>query len=84
KGRDGEQYEVVFPFMSNVAGGIFAIQGDIVLNRLKGRLFPKKKYDVYWHDDAALYDALKWRYRNGYLNGTLAKHYKSGDKIISD
>lgn len=84
KGSDGKVYSVSIPFMSNVAGGIFAVRGKIVLNRLKGRLFPKKKYDVYWHDDAALHDALKWKYRNGYLNGTLAKHYKSGDKLISD
>ena len=71
--------------MSNVAGGIFAIQGKIVLHELKGRIFPKKMFDVYAYDDASLYDVLKKKgYKNGYLEGTLARHYKSGDNIILD
>ncbi len=85
RGKSGKQYAVSVPSFSNVAGGIFAIRGDIVMKRLKGRLFPKKSFALYINDDGALHDALRRRfYVNGYLEGTSAKHYKSGNIILND
>lgn len=85
RGTNGQRYNVSVPLFNNVAGGIFALRGEVVIGRLKGRLFPKSAFALYLNDDGALHDALRRRlFVNGYLEGTLAKHWKSGDIMIND
>ncbi len=80
KGKDGKTYSVVFPFMANVAGPIFAINGKLFKGSLKFKFYPIKFKTPYGPDDAALHDFLRFRgYKNGYLNGTQAKHLKTND-----
>ena len=80
KGKNGKHYSLVFPFMNNVAGPIFAVQGNLLKDPLSFRFYPIKFKTPYGPDDAALHDFLRFRgYKNGYLNGTLAKHLKTND-----
>ena len=83
-GKNGKTYSVIFPFMANVAGPIFVIPGELLAHPLNFRLFPVKEEKSYCMDDAATHDALrKYGFRNGYLNGTLVNHLRSG-KFLAD
>jgi len=88
KGLNNKIYKVSKPFMSNVGGGVFAIQGEKVLRDCNNQLFPvnisMRKFRPYLADDAALGDALKWKYINGYLEGSKASHLASGDYIVPE
>lgn len=80
-GKNGKTYSVIFPFMANVAGPIFALPGKLLADPLNFRFYPVTFTQPYGPDDAALHDFLRKRgYKNGYLNGTLAVHLKSGNK----
>ena len=80
RGKNGKHYSVASPFLTNVAGGIFAIQGKLIMDPLNFRFYPVKFKAPYGSDDAALYDKLKKHgYKSGYLNGALARHLKTND-----
>ncbi len=70
--------------MCAVAGSVLAVQGKKIFNDCDNQLFPKKYIKVYGGDDSALYDKLRWKYVNGYLEGTEAVHLYSGAKMVSD
>jgi GT2 family glycosyltransferase len=81
KGKNGKTYRITFPLFCNVAGGILAMKGAVLRDGLRFNLWPKKYIRVYGGDDASLHDELKKQgYQNGYLNGTLVTHLKSGEK----
>jgi GT2 family glycosyltransferase len=85
KGGNGKAYSVVFPVLCCVAGPVLAMKGEILSGPLKFKLFPKKYVRVYGGDDSAIHYELKKRgYKNGYLNGTLATHLKSGDLLAKE
>jgi hypothetical protein len=84
-GKNGKTYSLVYPFMANVAGPIFAISGKHLKKPLNYHLFPMKETFLYGRDDAAIYDHLKKSgLKNGYLNGTLAIHLRSGTNIAEE
>lgn len=80
-GSNGNAYWLKQPFMCTVAGPILAIQAEKIWKDCKNELFPKKHISVYGGDDSALYNALRWKYKNGYLEGTQATHLFSAGKI---
>lgn len=85
KGQNGKTYSVIFPVLCCVAGPILAMKGKILSGPLKFKLFPKKFIRVYGGDDSAIHNELKkYGYKNGYLNGTLATHLRSGDKLAEE
>ncbi len=81
RGSDGQIYPVYVPFLCNVAGGILALRGAVVRDTLKYELYPNAAAGkVYYSDDGALHDRLrKAGFLNGYLGGTEAFHWKSGE-----
>ncbi len=84
-GRNGKTYNLVFPVLTNVAGGFFALRGELLRDPLNFRLYPIKEEKSYCMDDAALYVELKKHgYRSGYLNGTLALHLRSGKLVAPE
>jgi len=74
-------YALSCPFMCTVAGPVFAISADKIYTHCNNELFPKKYIKVYGGDDSALYNALRWRYSAGYLEGCIATHLRSGPHI---
>ena len=80
KDKQGTQYQITCPFMCTVAGPVLAVAGQKIWKECKNELFPKKFIKVYGGDDSALYNALRWKYINGYLEGTEATHLVSGVK----
>tara|TARA_A100001015_G_C14879413_1_gene667760 strand:- start:51 stop:773 length:723 start_codon:yes stop_codon:yes gene_type:complete len=81
KGINGTLFSLVEPFMCTVAGPILAISAKKVLNDCGNELFPKKYIKVYGGDDSAIYNVFRWKYINGYLDGSLATHLITGDDI---
>ena len=69
--------------MCTVAGPVLAISGEKIWKDCKNELFPKRYIKVYGGDDSALYNALRWKYSNGYLEDTEATHLVSGLKRCS-
>jgi len=84
RGTDKNNYKLKCPFLSTVAGPIFAITGNIFQNVLKYRLFPKKFLATYGGDDSATYSALQWKYINGYLEGTQVTHLRTRSNISDE
>ena len=80
-GQNQQDYFLSCPFMCTVAGPILAIQGRKIFLDCANQLFPKKFIKVYGGDDSALYNALRWKYVNGYLEGTQVTHMVSGAKV---
>ncbi|RAP31722.1 hypothetical protein DID78_00160 [Candidatus Marinamargulisbacteria bacterium SCGC AG-343-D04] len=80
KSNSNNIYSLSCPFMCTVAGPIFAVEGKKILNECNNELFPKKVIKVYGGDDSALYNKLRKKYINGYLEGTEATHMHSGNK----
>ena len=79
KGKNGNLYMISVPFLANVPGGIVGIRGDLLKNELDYMLFPMKKYMARDDNhDGILYSKLRWKYLNGFLNDTLATHWRSG------
>lgn len=84
-GASGRTYSIVFPFMANVAGPIMAMTGRRLMETLNFKFFPFKQYHCYGQCDAVIYDYFKWRgIRSGYLNGTLATHLKSAERVAEE
>jgi len=83
RGENNKIYNIKCPFMCTVAGPVLAIQGQKILVDCNNQLFPKKEIKVYGGDDSALYNALRRKYINGYLEGTQATHLFSAGKVAS-
>ena len=84
-GTSGRTYSLVFPFMANVAGPVMAMTGRRLMETLKFKFFPFKEYHCYGQCDAVIYDFFKWRgIRSAYLNGTLATHLKSAERVAEE
>ncbi|MBE33322.1 hypothetical protein CL647_04300 [bacterium] len=83
-GINKKEYHVSSPFMCTVAGPILAIEGKKIVEDCKNQLFPKKYIQVYGGDDSALYDVFRWKYINGYLEGTEATHLISAGQIVDE
>jgi hypothetical protein len=84
KGENGKAYAIRHTFCCPVAGGIMAIRGDIVQDHLDFELFPPKYIPKVFQRvvavggaDSALYKAIRWKFRVGYLAETRALHMKS-------
>ncbi|NQT30497.1 MAG: hypothetical protein HQ596_07980 [Candidatus Saganbacteria bacterium] len=85
KAKNGKTYSLVSPVMCCVAGPILAMKGKILSGPLDFKLFPKKFVRVYGGDDSAIDMELKKHgYKNAYLNGTLATHLRSGNKLAPE
>lgn len=80
-GENNRSYYVKKPFMCTVAGGVFAIDAKKIYFDCNNQLFPKEKIQVYGLDDSSLYAKLRWKYLNGYLEGTEATHLYSAGKV---
>jgi GT2 family glycosyltransferase len=83
KGKSGKIYAINKPFLCNVAGPFIGIRGSVLISDLHYRYFPVKRYAKYCPDEGPLHDALKWKYLNGYLEGTCITHLKSGDILCA-
>ena len=88
-GKNQKIYFIKHPFLTPVAGGIMGFRGEILKNELNYQLFqpkylPKKfnKILPVGGADSALYNALKGKYKMGYLEGTKAYHLKSRDNTV--
>ncbi len=85
---NNNEFSISIPFLANVAGPLFGIQGYVLSHYLNFKLFPKSKNELNikkgyiqraGSDDAYLYDHLKkHKLIQGYLNGTEIEHLKSG------
>lgn len=89
-GTNGKTYSIRHTFFCPVAGGIMGIRGDILKNDLNYQMFqprylPKRFLSVraVGGADSSLYNALKGKYKVGYIANTKALHMKSrtGDVI---
>jgi|GEM_PF-2823630 len=84
KGTHNQVFHVKHPILCNVAGGIIALSKK-AFETLGLAIYPPHP-DVnktYYPDDAFLYDSLKKKgFKPGYLNGTLAMHWKSGPHYL--
>jgi len=83
-GLNKKDYFLSCPFMCTVAGGVFAIQAKKIVEQCDFNLFPKEVIKVYGGDDSALYSRLRWKFINGYLEGTEAIHFTSAGIISED
>ena len=83
-GRNKKDYFISCPFMCTVAGGVFAIQAKKIVEQCDFNLFPKEVIKIYGGDDSALYSRLRWKFINGYLEGTEAIHFTSAGIISED
>ena len=90
-GINGNVYTVRHTFFCPVAGGIMGIRGEILKNDLKYQMFqprymPKRFLSVLavGGADSSLYNALKRKYRVGYIANTKALHMKSRSGDIID
>ena len=88
-GKNGHNYYLKIPFMTPISGGIMAFRGDILKYDLNYQPFqpkflPKKfiKITPVGGADSSLYNALKSKYKMGYLEGTTAYHLKSRDNTV--
>lgn len=81
---NGVRYSINPPFLCNVAGGIIALDGNLI-QELGFTLYPKAEGKIRYPDDGFLYDLLKKKGRlSGYLNNTLATHWRSADRVAYD
>lgn len=81
KGSNNRKYKLKVPFMCNVAGGVFAIKGELLNSVLSGIFYPIKYTTAYGPDDAMLSDKFKrLGYLNCYLEGTSALHLRSANR----
>ncbi len=81
KGINNKKYKLRVPFLCNVAGGVFAIKGEQLINELEHLFYPIKYTTAYGPDDAMLSDKFKSiGYTNAYLEGTSALHLRSADR----
>lgn len=90
-GSNGKTYPIRHTFLCPVAGGIMGIRGSILRDHLNYKLFHPKHLPRQYLDilgvggaDSALYNALKWRFKCGYIAETTALHMKSRDGSIVD
>ncbi|RAP27118.1 hypothetical protein DID74_00865 [Candidatus Marinamargulisbacteria bacterium SCGC AG-333-B06] len=83
-GINKKEYYLSCPFMCTVAGPILAIQGKKIVEDCNNQLFPKKYIQVYGGDDSALYNMFRWKYVNGYLEGTEATHLVSAGQMAEE
>lgn len=90
KGTDQKVYHIKQPFMVPVAGGIMGFRGEL-LKELDFEPFPLKHLPKKFLKtlpvggaDSALYNALKRKYKMGYLANTTAYHLKSRDNKVLD
>jgi hypothetical protein len=89
-GKNQKKYYISCPFLCTVAGPLFAVSGEKLLNHCGNRLFPADKTSVhggsivYGGSDSALYEKLRWKYKNGYINGLETTHMQSGIKRSVD
>ena len=91
RGSNGKCYPIRHTFLCPVAGGIMGIRGSILRDHLNYKLFHPNQLPRHYLDilgvggaDAALYNALKWRFKSGYVANTRALHMKSRDGSIVD
>jgi len=76
-------YKVWRPFLCNVAGGVFSITGKLLMDQLHFELYPHSVGKVRYPDDAMLHDRLKqFKCKFGYLDGSLATHWRSDEKEL--
>ena len=83
-GLNEKTYFLKEPFLCTVAGGISGIRTTRLVEDMGFELFPKKQFKRYGGDDSAMYDKLRWKYTNGYLEGTKALHMRSAGFNCSD
>ena len=90
-GTNNQIYSIKRPFLVPVAGGIMGLQGRVLKDDLNYQLFQPKHFPKIFMKispvggaDSALYNALKWRYKMGYLANTTAYHLKSRDNKVVD
>ncbi len=83
-GINKKHYRISCPFMCTVAGGVFAIEAKKIKTLCDYQLFPKKNITIYGGDDSALYNKLRWKYVNGYLEGTEATHLTSAGRVSEE
>ena len=88
-GKNNKEYRLKMPFMTPISGGIMAFSGRVLKDDLNYQPFqpkylPKKfiKITPVGGADSALYNALKGKYKMGYLEGTTAYHLKSRDNTV--
>lgn len=88
KGLNSTSYKIRMPFLTPIAGGIMAIKGSILeyldYELFQPRLLPKQYLKVLpvGGADSALYNALKGKWKMGYIENTTAYHLKSRDNTI--
>lgn len=89
RGSNQKTYMLKWPFMVPVAGGIMGFRGKLLKEDLDYEPFPMKHLPKRFLKtlpvggaDAALYNALKWKYKMGYLDNTMAYHLKSRDNTV--
>jgi GT2 family glycosyltransferase len=81
KGINNKKYKLRVPFLCNVAGAIFVVKAERLIDPLNFIFYPIKYETAYGPDDAMLSDALrKAGYTNAYLEGTEALHLRVADK----
>ena len=90
-GINGNVYSVRHTFFCPVAGGIMGIRGEILKNDLNYEFFspkflPKKFLNVrsVGGADSSLFNALKGKYKVGYISNTNALHMKTRTADIID
>ncbi len=90
-GKNGKKYPIRHTFLCPVAGGIMGIRGEILRDTLNYKLFHPKYFPKQYLDispvggaDSALYNAIKRKYKVGYIANTTALHMKSRDGLIVD
>ena len=87
-GTNRKDYWIKTPILVPVAGGIMGLRGEL-LKELNYELFPPSKLPKKFLKvlpvggaDASLYNALKFKYKMGYLEGTTAYHLKNRENTI--
>ena len=90
-GSNGKDYSIRHTFFCPVAGGIMGIRGEILKNDLNYQMFqpkylPKRFLNVIsvGGADSSLYNALKGKYKVGYIANTKALHMKTRTADIID
>ncbi|MGA0242421.1 MAG: hypothetical protein ACO3K7_05465 [Candidatus Marinamargulisbacteria bacterium] len=91
KGNNGREYYIRHTFFCPVPGGIMGLRGDILNHDLNYELFNPKFFprrflgvNPVGGADASLYNALKHKYKVGYLAHTSALHMKSRTGDVLD
>jgi len=91
QGTNKKTYHIRRPFLCPVSGGIMGFRGHILRDDLQyvpfhPRFLPRKysRISTYGGKDATLFNALKWKYKHGYLANTCAVHMKNREGDIVD